>query len=288
MKVGASELLLSAAGIAGAVFLYQWSVRLAAKKNYNLPWDPNDGLDPNYAGGKKIYPKHPVDSHDMFVPTCQIWNDESQIYENAGNPKWDGSADECFANIPNEKAPRYVDSKGVVTFKTAEGGLDAPITERGLCYFWDPKGGLFSLPDHGTIINPPNRDQRLCFSAGEKIGQTGRFFVRTRDNQTFTNPEVPWEVDSPLNPTFVPGDSDTYVPKDYKLSQCQLYKQLVSPTKGTMQAWLHTQYSSGFDNNQQGCLFNGGGRYWDVPNKRIVYVNPNTNALEEEVMIDFT
>lgn len=278
-KITGLQLFLSGCGAAAAYFL------LRDKGDKKDPKDPrnslNDsGLDPNYAGGRIINALGPVDTHDSFRPSCQIFDPASQLYVNAGNKDWDKSKDACFASNDSSRMLRYVDATGAIQFKV-EDPLQEPPDEAGLCYFYDGKGQYFTFPNYNGIT-PVNRSARLCFSAGESYVDAGRYFERSTDKKRWVNPNIPWTLER-QDEHYRPTDFDTLTDPNDRLAilppetdQCQFNSRIFSSgnlSQNTLQAWVRTQKSSAFDTNIMGCL-GAGGRIWQRSKNKVLYLNP--------------
>lgn len=278
-KVSGVEIFISGMGLLGAYLLYKGKGEKT--KDQSQSWDPNDGLDPNYAGGKKIDASGPVDTHDGFRPSCQIYDPGTELFVNAGNKDWDVSKDACFGGLDVKMLPRYVDAAGIITFKT-EDPLQEPDSEKGKCFFWDGESSYTSYMDLGGTT-PVNRSARLCFSAGNSYNDAGQYFQRGSDGKITQNPNIPWPVTQQHLGKDVPGfydkltdPNDSYQKLGPEVNQCQLLKKLISTGDYSMQtaeAWVHTQNSAVFDSNVMGCL-GIGGRMWDRVGNKIVYLNP--------------
>lgn len=290
-NLGGVEIALSFAGLALAYVLYQASSD-KAKKN-SQTGDPNDGLDPNFKG-KPINPDAPPDYQNQTLPACQVFNYDRQIYENSGHPDWNADPQKCFGQIAPAAKPRYVDKDGKYSY-SVEDPLKEDPSLAGKCFFDDGTGTYSSFPNLGGYT-PPNRSSKLCFAAGQTVADAGHIFHQTGSTTTETNPVVPWEtiaknVSYQMSSGRQLPDNDTLQPAGPQTDQCQRKATLdLQLYGGTVSAWVRTSLSSNFDGSVDQCVKNsnnnnGGLRYWQPSQQKIVYWNPNTTQMEEERMI---
>ncbi len=283
--------------------------RYRRKGKTPAPYDQNDGLDPNFPGGKPIHPDSPVDSHDYFRPSCQVWNNEQNLFENAGHPTWDVSQTACFVNsnlLPADQRNnvRYVDGNGNMAWKGDEfGGSES---ERGLCRFYDGKN-ISTFPDIGeSHIAPPNRTTRLCFNSGSTQDNTGQQFdSRSDPSYHVWNPEV----------AFVPyatavgkalgyqrywglnlgdGNFDLLPGPSPMVDHCQSLEELqffpdpaLGPTPGDiLEAWVPKASIQNLKTPQT-CAVNQYQRFWQPSQQKIIYFDPNDSQLVETPLLSF-
>ena len=124
-RVPPIQIFSTAVGLVCVALAYQYR----QKGKTPAPYDQNNGLDPNFPGGKPIHPSSPVDQYDYFRPSCQVWNSEQNLFENAGHPTWDVSQTACFDNsnllpVDQRNNVRYVDGNGNMAWKGDEFGGD--------------------------------------------------------------------------------------------------------------------------------------------------------------------
>ena len=282
-KLGVVEVAISGLGLVAAYMIFT-----SGKKNKNTIFDPTDGMDPNYPGGKKIDATQKVDTHDTFRPSCQVFDQDSQLFVNAGNKLWDAQPSGCFANNDVSRKPRYVDADGNISFKESD-PLYEKNSEKGKCFFFDGVNTFLSYPDYDGVT-PVNRSKRLCFAAGQTYNDAGRYFIRDSDKQYTLNPEIPWEIEmSEENPNGA-GIYDTVVgdTKAYSANgdQCQFNVMLTS-SKGTVppaNAWMRTTKSGAFDGSVSNCTANNG-RYWQASTQTIIYKNKMNGQLVTTAML---
>lgn len=182
------QLLSTGVGLASAYLI----IRFWKKKRTEDPGsDPlgADGNDPNFPGGKPIYPQHPHDSNDFKIPSCQIYNPTLNLFENLGNPALDKSVDACFDNVAQGSEVRYVDENGKLHW--LNDSIFNPAEVSGTCFFLDRNNKIFSFPP----FEPVNRSQRTCFNASDTIGGSAAFFAPTPNpGVRIWNPEIEFQT----------------------------------------------------------------------------------------------
>lgn len=296
------QLGCSAAGIFAAYALFQIS---KSRQGKSLPGTLNgkvDGLDPNFPGGKPIAPGSSVDSHDFKKPSCQIFNEQNNLFENLGNADLDLNQDKCFLNTDQTQIIRYVDIDGNLHWRT--NALEAAGADHGSCFFWDSQKSVLWVPPSFGTYTPPDRSQRLCFAAGTSVTATGFMFA------TDANPNVYW-----WNPNVPFGDftdnifgrengswyllSGTALPRQIPstVDQCQRYVQLVFKGNGqqpvskfegaAMFVYLSLTEISGFTDVPTCMNNNSANRLWMPSQNKIVYRNTYGNAADGTLFVEF-
>lgn len=287
-KLGSRDLLISGAGLVGAFLFYSavQTKKKALKSGVPGGYGWEDGLDPNFQGGKKFTDPRNVDSHDGFRPSCQQWDSDIQLFDNAGHPDWDKDQQTCFTNVPSSAHARYIDKDGKVTFKEDDKTLltDDP-SEHGICYFYDANHNSYSFPNIGGM-NPVNRSRRLCFNSGTSVADTGVQFKQIGAdpanpiNKWWWNPNVPIELSDPHVSWQTVDPTNAIIPeKDLTVDRCELPTQLTQSGLSvpvTWYAWVHTKLSQLFDKDMDGCVKQSG-RYWQPEYQRIVYLDKASN-----------
>lgn len=283
MNVGSGtfQLLSTVGGLALAGLAYNlWQKN---KQNVTPPLG-NNGLDPNFPGGKPIKPSGPIDPNDFKLPSCQTWNHQQNLFENAGHPEWDSdvTGQTCFSEASyNGSIVRYVDPNGKISYNT-ENPLNAPDDEKGKCYFWDGKT-LSAFPNYGGYT-PPNRSARLCFDSGATQAEAGIFFRRDNDGVQIWNPNVSWfPFSQQVFPAGAYGDTASLV--DAGTDHCEVYRGFPSnnPAVGStsMVAYAASSDSTAVGKDLSACLKLQNARYWQPSQNRIVYKNPNNDQMVE-------
>jgi len=299
------QIVSSVAGVAAAYFMY---------KNYvskrNLDPGNDQGLDPNW-NGQPINPTAPI-----AIPQsgCQIWNSQQNLFENAGDPWWDETSDQCFLGTTTNQLVRWTDKKtGKTTWKAADPFLEDPALH-GTCLFYDGNE-LYHFPEIGGQILPPgvypkggfesgvppNRSQRLCFNSGESVDTTGRIFVA--DDGTMTlNPQLAYnpsfiEVDNQQNWGYFTivndGNASFSGGPPVRQNQCQVFKQQTNTNNSTPPATALTLFSYGNDGgpglnaDENTCLAIPDARYWDWNNQKIVYKATNGDKIQTAMIKGF-
>ena len=286
--------------------LVAMGIVLRRKSGTKNPYDPDNGLDPNFPGGKPIQPQGPVDPNDFKRPSCQTWNTKQNLFENAGHPEWDSSEDNCFVQtnvlpIPDRYNVRYVDANGNLTWKAAN-PFEVPASENGKCIFYDGTA-LSSFPDFGTEPAPPNRAARLCFDSGLIQDKAGMMFINGTDGSRQWNPNVFYgafgaevarlEFDNPWGVPTATGGWDFMNGSDGVTDHCEAYKTAVhvptnsypNPGSDTMTLWAATEDVAQFTTLQT-CVTDGNKRFVMPSQKKIVYMDPLTSQLVETPMLD--
>lgn len=282
--------------LAGCGLLFYFYVK-RKKSGIGQPFDKNNGLDPNFGGGKPIEPQGPVDTNDFKKPTCQMWNVTQNLYENAGHADWDADEQTCFTNtknLPGGTLARYVDKYGNLTFYYSQLGQQDPPSEAGTCYFFDGQT-LSTFPDfNGTT--PVNRAARLCFDSSANQGDAGQYFVRTSDGVRTWNPNVYAEprlaeiAEATQTPMWGHKEGDKfYQPSnpDQQVDQCQelVDFQPVDGSAGSMSVWGLTSRISAVPATVKDCVTAPNQRLWQASKQRIIYQNPNNGQLVETPML---
>lgn len=282
--LGARDLVISGAGLA-VLYLFYQAVDKKKKQNDAL----HDGLD-GWKGGKQFIDPVDVDTHDNFRPSCQQWDANIQLFDNAGNKDWDADKTTCFQYADNSKHPRYVDSEGKIFFKEDDKFLlQDNEDEAGTCFFQDDNHKLFSRPNVSGM-NATNRSKRLCFAAGQTAADTGVEFVQTKTNQRFRNPAIPVEITAdPHNPWKTKDPTNSYIQSPTNVNKCEFYTELAQDGVDSKQyswfSWAHTKLSQAFDSDVDGCVKNNG-RYWQPTEKRVVYFDKANNQTVTTPIID--
>lgn len=285
MNVGSGtfQLFSTIGGLAFGLFMIKtWQ----KNKGTYTPNLDNNGLDPNFPGGKPIKPDDPVDPNDFKIPSCQVWNHRQNLFENAGHPEWDNdvTGQTCFSEASyNGSIVRYVDPNGKISYNT-ENPLNAPDDEKGKCYFWDGKT-LSTFPDYGGYT-PPNRSSRLCFDSGATQAEAGIYFQRTGDGVEVWNPNVSWgDFSQVVFPAGLYGDQASIVPSS--TDHCEIYRGFPSnnPSVTSKQMNGYAASSETLGKDLTSCLQLQNARYWQSSQNRIVYKNPNNNQLVETPML---
>ncbi len=282
------QLFSSVGGLAIAFFMFQtWQ----KSKDKYTPNRGDNGLDPNFPGGKPIQPGQRIDPNDFKVPSCQVWNVQQNLFENAGHPEWDSdvTGQTCFSGASvNGSIVRYVGPDNKISYNV-ENPLNTTQDEKGTCYFWDG-ANTYTFPDYGGYT-PPNRSARLCFDSGESQSDAGFFFERKKDSERFWNPNVTWYpfVYQAFGGVQVYGDNQSY--SDPQQDQCQVYRKFQSQdlamTNSPMSAYTTTTESLALGTDMAACLKLDNSRYWQKSQKRIVYKDPASQTLVETQMLPF-
>lgn len=286
MNVGSSavQIALTVGGLGLTFMMYE----LWQKQKQNLAANNGDnGLDPNFPGGKPINPTSPVDTNDFMKPSCQTWNHLQNLFENAGHPEWDGDQQLCFneASIQGSIV-RYVDPKGNISYNL-DNPLNTPQDEKGKCFFWDGNR-LFSFPDYGGYT-APNRSSRLCFDSSLNQTEAGIYFERTGDGVQIWNPNVSWGDFSQLVfPAGLYGDQASLVPSTQ--DHCEVFRGFPSknPTVTSKQMNGFAASSDTMGKDLTSCLQLPNSRYWQASANRIVYTNPNNNKMVETPILQLS
>jgi hypothetical protein len=283
-SVNKVQVALSAAVVGAVVFLY-----IQGKKvldNRVKGQDPTrDGLDPNWPGGKPINIDNPVDVHD-YVPSCQIWDEDLQLFVRATNDATlSDNGQTCFASFTQQDPTtglfplmRYVDKTGNITFNV-ENPIQADPSMFGKCYFQDSDGKAF-LQDGFAA---PNAAKRLCFAAGDNFTNAGKLFVRQNPTEVSWNPMMTLQDIQDFvakNPSYQWATPKTgaYVPPPPNTTWCEEKVMGTDQNNEPEMFYIHTQNSSANDSNVNACVGTGG-RFVDPKQNSIAYRNPNTGAV---------
>lgn len=303
-RVPPIQIFSTAVGLACVYLAYHYR----RKQKTPGSFDPDNGLDPNFPGGKPVKPQGPVDPHDFFRPSCQVWNDAQSLFENAGHPTWDVSQDACFNNtnvlpVDQRNNVRYVAVDGTMAWKGDEfGGTTA---ERGFCRFYDGKN-ISTFPDIGENgIAPPNRTTRLCFNSGSTQDNTGQQFdSRTDPLMHYWNPNVAYipyatMVSKALGVNYYwglnlgDGNYDPITQPGPLQDQCQSLEELqlipngtVPPPEDILEAWVPKASIQNLKTPST-CAVSQYQRFWQPSQQKIIYFDPNNNKIVETQMMPF-
>lgn len=324
--MASNQLLLSGAVVAAIYYLYVQGKKILENQDNDSGQVPaQDGLDPNWPGGKPIGVDNPVNVHDV-VPTCQVWDDNIQLFVKTSNPDWSKKdAQYCFTNAtaPDLPAPdggpapllRFVDATGNISFNR-ENPLAVAPSEYGTCFFTDKNNTFYSFPGYA----PVNGSARLCFNAGDTIDQSGKLFQQeVGSGQNFRwNPELDFDqiyalvaANAAINPAFEAatpstvnsalGSSITPVTVSPNQPYCEMEWYGVS-NWGTQNVltdefWVHDTLTAPYDNDQKSCLNAAQGillapgrptttRWVDPANNIITYLNPETGEVIQRDLRD--
>ncbi len=304
--MASSQLLLSGAVVAAVYYLYSQGKKILQNNSSEQP--PLDGLDPNWKGGAPINVDKPVDPH-AGLPSCQIWDDDIQLFVQTSNPAWNKDAQTCFSNATSTTLTdpaggstpllRYVDLQNNVSFNREDPLATSPA-EAGVCYFTDENNGFYSFPGYA----PVNASARLCFNAGDSIAQSGKMFyqspapqwinVRWHPNLDInditslltTNPSFVWAV-----PSYFYGGA--YTPPEVQPAAGQPYCEMEwgynthtsNNATFTGKFWLHNSESAAYDSDVNACTA-AGMRYVDPTQNLIAYQNPETKTIVQRNLRD--
>ena len=265
------------------------------------PFDRNDGLDPNYPGGKKINPESPVDPGTTTLPSCQLWNNEQNLFENAGHPDWDKSVSACFNGtnlLPSWESQevRYVAKDGTMSWKNdmLQGGQG----EQGTCnYLVD--GKLYSHENLASFVAPPNRAPRLCFDSAGTQSQMGMVFsFDSNPGEQIWNPNVSFvgygnDVENLEGKRFAyPNTDGSFTVVDGSIAlpevdQCQSFEELQNfenpSDNNRLRAWVPRKDLQQ-RNTLKSCVVDKNHRFWMPSQQKIVYLDPDSNTLVETPM----
>lgn len=272
--ISSFQLIVSAVTVGVVYYLYEKGKDILKGPAYTDPG--KDGIDPNWKTGNKIGLKGKVDTHDTLRPSCQVWNDDQQVFLNAGYPQWDkdNSGAACFTNIPQTfKHVRFVKDDGTILFRE-EDPLKEDPSERGICYFFN--GTKFNA---FPFFAPVNKSRRLCFAAGETFADQGQIFTRN-DGVTFYNPMIDdptLQAEIAQDPTLQairpqPPLPEVPLPANpAPYCTLPLYGDLA---RKTSLVWTHNSLAASYDNlPKESCIANNG-RWTDRQNGSIIYKNP--------------
>lgn len=173
---------MSAGALAAGYYLYQYG-KLQLGLGQKVGENPQDGL--NQYKGDPLWPE-PGSSPSTQRPSCEMWNDEYQVFVNAGSTTLDNNMTACLTYWLGEERVRYVDQDGVLHFDRND-PLKEPTSEHGTCYLWNGQTDS-TFPDVGGL-NPVNRSARLCFAADVQ-GLTPHYFIRKSDSRMTFSPQL--------------------------------------------------------------------------------------------------
>lgn len=181
------QIVSTAAGLAlAAYFVTQWQ----ARKKIDPSIDPlKGGADPNFPGGKPIKP-HLNDPSPVY-PSCEVYDANSNMFMNLGNPQLDESKDKCFQNVASDVVIRYTDKDQKIWLLRDQ--LYYPGDVPGQCYFPDENGNLY-FP---LQFAPPNQSSRLCFNSAVQQDMEAFFYI---ENNIFK-----WNPDMNFATSKLPG-----------------------------------------------------------------------------------
>lgn len=288
MSISGSELALSAVAALGMYLMYREGEKLLGGKTpSDDPGIENQGINPNWKPGAKIKAPNSINYHTSTFPNCQIWNDQSQLFEDTGDSEADGSKNACFVKYQNYLA-RYVDENKQISFNVENPLVDTNAKDHGLCLFF--QDGVWSSHPGPA---PVNMDQRLCFAASEQLEGQGMIFWDTGGSNTFNwNPNLSYGA-APFAMTNVASGLDSNgnitvaaVPANGWFNN----KSYQSPPAGghceewvnweLYGFWSHTPNSASSDGSVQQCVNSGNPNmrwndgqnlvYWDSTAKKMV------------------
>jgi hypothetical protein len=294
MKGATLQLITTGAGL-GIAFLMV-KIFKTQKKNKQSP-NIGDGSDPNFPGGKPITPGGPVDSNDYFRPSCQVWNSNQNLFENAGVPAWNQNETECFTNAPVTSMVRYVDAKGNLSWKVEDPLADDP-SQSGTCYFWDGKE-TYTFPDFGGYT-PVNRSSRLCFSSAMDQPDVGMYFKKDSDGSLYWNPNVDfgsygdkvspdpkwglWNLNGDNEWTEFGQSTGDHCQQQYSLRQIPPGNGPPDFTKPALLIWTSSVNTVSLKTPGT-CATTELQRFWQPSQEKIIYFDPNDKQLVETPML---
>ena len=246
--MNSNTVIISGVAVVGAIILYEIGKKIqedqgegpgnyqAGGKWVNPNWIPHDPIKKPYQPGGNVK-----------VPSCERWDETLQLFVNAGSPALDESPQACFDALSQNDIPRYVNKDFTVSFE-AQNPLSSDPSEWGTCYFRNSDGSFSRFPA-GAIVN---QSDRLCFAAGQSLGTQGAYFTTNAGFTTYNPNYSYWSPDiSSVKPAanLMIYDRIPIVPTSS--SYCE---ELVGLDNYAGQIWAHTNYSSRFDGNAQGCV----------------------------------
>lgn len=278
------QLFVSVAALAGAVALYQYSKTKTEEQEKKDKEASELGFNPNWKHGAPIQRGDPVDTHDAHQPSCQVWDNDIQLFVNSGNKDADADQQLCWQqnNDPTKVTEvRYVDKDGKISFKTGD-PFGEPAADRGNCYFITEDGQVDTFPDIFEVA-PPNRSQRLCFASGTESSEKPFYFI-SGDGTITMGPDLTADSGKDYVDTFLQGytPSKTLVAEtDADASYCEEKIPFTNPAGKEVSAWALTQASSTFT-DVGSCLSSGlDSRFRDNKQQQFIYENPFT---KEQIM----
>lgn len=272
------QLLLSVGTLIAGLLLYK-----RAKNNEfaaAVKKDDDEGIDPNWKSGAPIQSSGPVDTHDPHRPSCQVWDDDIQLFVNSGDVDSDNSQQVCWQKNDDSKQPRYVDKDGKISFRTDD-PLSEPPGNRGICHF-DSNGQDDTFPDI-IAVAPPNRSERLCFAATGDPSEVPKWFINSASGKITFSPNYVAGDDPTLD---LLSDFDAH-PEAALGSYCEQQVPLVQSTiNETINVWAPTTEVSTFS-DVDSCLNHPSQvpiRFHNKKTKQLVYKNPFTG---EKIMTSY-
>lgn len=267
-------MLLSAGTLIVGLFIY----KRAKEKQFAaaVQKDDDEGIDPNWKHGAPIERSGPVDTHDSHRPSCQVWDDDIQLFVNSGDVDSDNSQQVCWQKNDDSKQPRYVDKDGNISFRTDD-PFNEPPEKRGVCHF-DSSGQDDTFPDI-IAVAPPNRSERLCFASTGDPSEVPKYFVNSTTGQITFAPE--YVADASVD--GVGSLSDDYGVQlqsetDMTASFCEQKVPVVLTDGSLVNTWGNTAATMNL-NTVDSCLdanLSPQTRFHDRKTKTLVYKNPFT------------
>lgn len=185
MSLSGSDLALSAAAVLGVYFIYKEGEKILGGKTPADDPGYDSGIDPNWKPGAKIKAPNSINYHTATIPTCQVWVESSQLFEDTGDKEANASQETCFLKYQNYLT-RYVDTNKKPHFNVENPLVDNNAADHGNCLLY--QGGKWTSFEGPA---PLNMDERLCFAASENLSDQGIIFWDSQGNNSFDfNPSV--------------------------------------------------------------------------------------------------
>jgi hypothetical protein len=289
MSLSGGELALSLAAAAGLYYMYYEGKKLLGGKTpSDDPGYPDSGINPNWKPGAKIKPPNSINYHTEKVPTCQVWVESSQLFEDTGDAEADGSQDACFVKYQNYLA-RYVDEQKQPHFNVENPLVDNNPKDHGLCIL--QQGGQWTSYAGPA---PLNINERLCFAASEQLENQGIIFWDTQGDNSFSiNPNVAYG-DGRYNWNYIPSGLDSQANFTYAAIPAGGWannKAWAAPPMGghceekvmydLYEFWAHTTDMTQFDSSMSSCLNNSNPNYrWNDGENLVYYDSLSKNLVQ--------
>lgn len=269
--------LWSATAVFITTMLYEYGYKVQNDKSQQ-PYVPGqDGTNPNWDQGKPI--KQPVSQNpsDKILPQCQVWDETYQSFIHAGEPSLDESINNCFATLNTNVLPRYLDINGIPSFKVDDPLQEPDQTKWGECYFLQ-NGVIVSKPGEAIV----NRDDRLCFAAGNGLPWEG-FAFKTVGGQYSVNPNLDYTTlpnyDNTMWTLITQAPSKSANPySGPSNNSCQEVLTVSFPNGGeSATIWANTDRTTAFNGNMKGCISRTEAPSRYIQNGEILFLDKNTN-----------
>lgn len=210
LRGASSDAVQITSTVLGVILSYIMVTSWFAKKKADPSQDPlQGGTDPGFSGGAPIDPH----LHDpvAIVPSCEIYDQTSNLFMNLGNPTLDYSLKNCFDGVDPNAIVRYTDNNHNMHWLHDQLYIYA-TDEPGTCVFPDQDGKLYTP----IKFAPPNQASRLCFNSSDTHKDSAFFFLFDDEYGFQWNPNVNvasaalpnWKLVFPPNVTVGTKDID--------------------------------------------------------------------------------